>query len=319
MKKEKSLREQILESLGMATFLKPHKCWIDLRNEEIHKVYGAPKGIPSGKMFELAGVEHAGKTLWCLILASLAQLQHNAFVIWIDLEGTWDNAWAKKFGMHLSSSRFYYIKPVAVKFIKVAAGGSKKIQFRRKAGAFLQTIEWTFREAEEVMLWVKTNYPDRPIFLAIDSVANMRTEVQEMAGATDQNMATNQARAQFLSNNLPHWCQLASNYDAWMFFINQIRTNPAQAFGNPEYTPGGKALAHNAHSRVWLRKLKGGELLKNGKTIGMKGKCLNKKNKIGGGSEAYHKYGFQITWDKLPAKDILKAIKFVNIKQAEKD
>lgn len=98
MKKEKSLREQILEHLGMATFLKPHKCLIDLGNKDINMVYGNPDGLPSGKMYELAGVEHAGKTLWCLILASLAQLLFNAVVIWIDLEGTWDSSWARSLG-----------------------------------------------------------------------------------------------------------------------------------------------------------------------------------------------------------------------------
>jgi hypothetical protein len=107
------------------------------------------------------------------------------------------------------------------------------------------------------------------------------------------------------------------NYDAWVFFINQIRTNAAKAFGNPEYTPGGKALAHNAHSRVWLRKLKGGELLKGGKPCGIKGKSINMKNKIGSGSEAYHRHGFQFNW--THDKPVPKGLKFMSIKEAEKD
>jgi RecA/RadA recombinase len=309
------LREQILKQLGMLTFLKPHKVTINIGHPAINKVFGNEKGVPSGKMYELSGVEHAGKTTWCIILAGLAQLQHNAFVIWIDLEGTWDNTYGRRLGMSCREKNFYLIKPIVVKFAKVAKGGSVKLKKRKAMKTFLQSIEWSFKEAEEVMAWIKTNYPDRPIFVCCDSVANMQTEVQFTAGATDQNMATNQARAQFLSNNLPRWTQLAENYDAWMFFINQIRSNPAQAFGDPEYTPGGKALAHNAHSRVWLKKLKGGKMLLNGKVIGLKGKAINKKNKVGGGSEAYLDCGYQINW----SKPIKRAMKFMSIKEAEKD
>ena len=310
-----SIREQILKSLGMVTFLKPSVKHIDIGNKEINKVFGNKQGIPSGKLFELAGLEHAGKTLWCIILAILAQLQHKAFVVWIDLEGTWDDDWALKLGMDLSKYRFYLIRPTVVKWVKSDKGGSKKAKSRKAGNVFLQSIEWSYREAEAVMGWFKEKYPDRPIFLVTDSVANMQTEVQANAGATDQNMSTQQARAAFLSMYLPKMAQLASNYDGWFWFINQIRTNPAKAFGNPEYTPGGKALAHNAHSRIWLRKLKGGQLIVNGVVRGIKGKAVNIKNKVGGGSEAYLKYGFQIAWD----KPLNEAMKFMDIKKAEKD
>lgn len=299
----------------MVTFLKPHKVIIDIGNKEINAVYGNPNGLPSGKMYELAGVEHAGKTTWSLILAGMAQRQHKAIVLWIDLESSWSYTYARSLGVSCKEKNFYLIKPLVVKFSKIAKGGSKKLKARKKMKTFLQSIEWSFKEAEEVMAYFKTKYPDRPIFVCCDSVANMQTEEQFVAGATDQNMATNQARAQFLSRNLPRWTQLAENYDAWMVFINQIRSNPAMAFGDPEYTPGGKALAHNAHSRVWLRKLKGGKLLKNGKVVGLKGKAINKKNKVGGGSTAYLDYGFQISFN----KPIEKALKFLSIKSAEKD
>lgn len=312
-------RERILKTLGMVTFLKPSKKHIDLGDPEMNAVWGSrKKGIPSGKLFEVAGINHAGKTLWVLILAIFAQMLFKAKVFWIDLENTWDDDWATNLGMNLSDRRFYLIQPLVVKFTKSDKGGSKKAKARKKGSSFLQTIEWNFLELEAAMAEFKEKYPSRPIFIAVDSVANMTVEEAQNAGPTGQNMNTQNKRAIFLSGYLPKVCSLAMNYDAWFMFINQIRDNPGALPGqDKEYTPGGKAVAHNAHCRVYIRKLKGGKLLSNGKPIGIKGKIINKKNKTGENSVAYQERGFQIRWDKI--KSIRKAIKFLDIKEAEKD
>lgn len=311
-------RKQIMKHLGMLTFLKPSKKYINIGDREMNGVFGSSKkGVPTGKVTELAGLNHAGKTLWTIILAILAQIQHKAFVIWIDLEGTWDDSWALKLGMNLSSRRFYLIQPLVVKWAKTDKGGSKKAKGRGAGKVFLQTIEWNFREVEEVIGDFKQEYPDRPVFIVCDSIANMVVEEAMAAGATDQNMNTQQKRAAWLSQYLPKLCGLIANYDAWMFFINQIRDNPAAFGADKEYTPGGKAVAHVAHLRAWIRKLKGGKVINAGKVVGIKGKIINKKNKTGDSSVAYMERGFQIRWDKMP--NFKKAIKFMDIKEAEKD
>lgn len=309
------IRKEILSRLGMVTFLRHTRHRIDTGNKDFNAVLGNRRGLPSGKIYEIAGIEHAGKTLWCLILGVLAQIQCNAIVIWIDLEGTWDWKWAKRLGMKIGDEDFYLSQPVVVKFAKKQAGETKKQKFRRSTRTFLQTMEWTFQEIEEAMAYFKEKYPDRPLYVCYDSVANMYPESKLMAGAINQNMNTNGARAAFLSSELPKWAQLISNYDGWLMFINQIRTNPAQAFGDPRYTPGGKGLAHNAHSRSWFSKIKGGRLLQGGKVVGIKGIAVNKKNKTGGGSEAYLEHGFQIRWDKT----LEKGLKFMSAKDAAKD
>lgn len=312
-----SMQDRVMKALGMVTFLKPSKKHIDTGDAEMNGVLGSKKyGIPSGKIFECAGVNHAGKTLWTLILAIMAQMQHKAFVVWIDLEGTWDDAWAKNLGMNLSERRFYLIQPKVVKFAKTDKGGSKKAKARKAGKVFLQTIEWNFAEMELVIADFKERYPSRPIFVALDSIANAIVEEAQEAGPTGQNMSTQQKRAVFFSSYLPKLCSLAMNYDAWMVFINQIRTNPVAFGSDKEYSPGGMAVAHNAHCRVQIRKLKGGKLLNNGKPVGIKGKIVNKKNKTGENSVAYMERGFQIRWDKKPLK---KALKFLDIKEAEKD
>jgi RecA/RadA recombinase len=312
------LREKILKQLGMLTFLKPSKKHIDIGDEEMNGVHGSKKyGMPSGKIYEFAGVNHAGKTVWTLILAVLAQMQHKALVLWIDLEGTWDNPWAHKFGLNTKSSRrFYLIQPLVVKFAKADKGGSKKAKARKAGKVFLQTIEWNFAEMELVLADFKERYPNRPVFIAVDSLANATVEEAQEAGATGQNMSTQQKRAAFFSYYLPKLCSLAMNYDGWIVFINQIRINPAAFGADKESTPGGNAVAHNAHCRNSVKKVKGGKLLHNGKPVGIKGKIINKKNKTGEGSEAYMERGFQIRWDKKP---LSKALKFMDIKEAEKD
>jgi RecA/RadA recombinase len=311
-------RLAVMKSLGMQTFLKPSKKFIDIGDAEMNGVFGSKsKGVPSGKVTEIAGPNHAGKTLWALILSVLAQQQHKAKVFWIDLEETWDDSWAELFGLDLSDRRFYLIQPLVVKFAAQDKGTSKKAKSRKAGRVFLQTIEWNFRELEAAMAQFKEEYPDRPIVVVCDSIANMIVEEAEAAGATEQTMSTQQKRAAWLSAYLPRLVGLMANYDGWLNFINQIRDNPMAFGADKESTPGGKAVAHNAHCRVGIKKLKGGKLMQNGKPVGIKGKIINKKNKTGNKSVAYRERGFQIRWDRLP--NLKKALKFSDIKEAEKD
>jgi recombination protein RecA len=309
---KRTLRQEILQSLGMVTFLKPSNKFLDLGDEEFNKVFGAPKGLPSGKLYEVAGPFHVGKTFLCCRMAALAQEQHNAFFIKIDLEGSDDRTWDKHLGVKRGSKFFYLIKPLVLKRKK---DGAKGKQVKKAGIPFLQSIELVMDEAEAVMAYQKNKEPDTPIVLVVDSVANMVTDMVVTKGASGQNMRSALDRAQFLSTYLPKLCQLASNYDAWVFLINQIRSKQGMVFGEKEYTTGGNALEHNAHSRTWLKKLKGGSLLKNGQPIGIKAKAINKKNKTGYGSKAYCTRGYQVKWD-VP---IERAFKWMDIKQAEKD
>lgn len=306
------IRAQILAALGLRAFIKHAGFFLDYGDEDFNAAFGSPKGVPSGRLVELSGVEHVGKTLWTVRSEALAQEQHNAFVIHVDLEGSDDPVWSVKLGVKRGPDDFYLIQPLMLTLKKQRKRGKK---IKAAGEVFLQSIEWVFKEVEAVIKWVKEKWPHRPIFVGLDSVANMQTEAVIDAGTTDANMRTNMDRAMFLSNTLPRWVQLAANYDIWFYFINQIRTNPAKAFGNPEYTPGGKGLAHNAQSRVWLRRLKGGRLLVNGKQVGLKGKAINIKNKMGYGSSEGRTRGYQIKWH----RPMEKAFKFMDIKTAEKD
>ena len=88
---------------------------------------------------------------------------------------------------------------------------------------YIQAAESIFDETELVMKEVKIKDPERPIFLALDSIANVQTAMSSGTNE-EKNMRTNLDRAIFLlSGVLPKWQTLAYNFTAWMCLINQAK------------------------------------------------------------------------------------------------
>src|ERR1700729_2703813 len=96
-KKEKAPKTLTLQSLVMQrlkcnVFLKVAQFWLDTGSPSANSVLGSKKfGAPSGRMFEIAGEKHVGKSAKVMFLAGLSQRQHNAFVLWVDAEGSLQN------------------------------------------------------------------------------------------------------------------------------------------------------------------------------------------------------------------------------------
>lgn len=277
-KKAASIRDKIVARLGCFVFVKPMRSWLDTGNRWLNAVLGSGDlGMPAGKVYHFAGKKHGGKTALCAWLAGLLQRLLGVFVIWVDLENSYDRAWMKRLGVNTNSTDFYLVYPKILAHHKQRKRGKKTT----KAGEqFLQSAEYLFAEAEEVIKCMKAQDKKRKFVVIIDSIANLQTEMVVDKGATDQNMRSNMDRAQFLGNVLPRWIHLAKNYTMWVFLINQVRTNPAVLFGDNEYSPGGKALDHNAHVMIKIRR-KGEGLDKHA----FAGYFKNVKNKAGGGSE----------------------------------
>ena len=136
----------------------------------------------------------------------------------------------------------------------------------------------------------------------MDSVANLVPAMVIEKGVTGQNMRTKNELAQFLSLNLKRWTGLAANYNATIVLINQIRNNPAQIFGDSEYSPGGNSFQHTCACRATIRRVKNGRLVHLGKVVGLVGLVKNFKNKIGKGSVQDEQCAFTIRWRKTPAR-----------------
>jgi recombination protein RecA len=289
----------------------PVKYWLDTGEPLLNATLGSPKlGIPYGKIIGLSGFESHGKTALAQELAALAQ-KDEADIGWLDPENSWDEQWAAKRG--LDPSR---VVPFRSELITVK---EKKQKPSAKGGPIATTtLEERLMTAQELCAeaeaWVMMKHRKRPngrIFLGVDSVTAFLVEDEEGGGIEDQNMRTKSSLAQFMGQLLRRWTALASSCNVMMVLINQVRIAPGVRFGDPEYSPGGKALLFYSSILARVRRGGGGRLRQGDKIIGMQGIVTNRKNKTGEGSQEGHKVGFKVYWDKpgmlfLPADKIIK-------------
>lgn len=116
--------------------------------------------------------------------------------------------------------------------------------------------------------------------IIIDSIAALVPEEEIKKTLSDKTMAS-QAKV-----NAP-MCRkinkIRTGYKTTIIFINQLREKVGVMFGNPEHTPGGRALRHLYDSKVQFRAGKpidiGGEGKK--ERVGMEINLFGKKNKLG--------------------------------------
>lgn len=308
--------QAIQRKMGYLTLELQPREWLDTGSRLLNSVLGSEeKGIAYGKMVELFGPESNGKTLLALLLAGLAQAD-GAQVAWLDFENSLDKPWAEVQG--LDTSHLYHFYPKLVQNVKGDAdeedgqrkGKSKKEKKeRRNAGKVrLQSAEEVCKEAE---LWMELMRAkgQHKLFLGVDSVTAMLVEEEAEAGLIDQNMRTRNALPAYMSQMLRRWVAISQTHSCMMVFINQIRMNPAAHYGNPEVTPGGKALKFYCSVRASVRRVKGGKVLQRGRMVGLKGVLKNFKNKAGEGSLEGCECGFKAMftrndWRFLSAKKL---------------
>jgi recombination protein RecA len=267
----------IKRKLKQFTTLKPVKYWLDTGNELLNSVFGSKaNGIPYGKIIEISGNESNGKTAIMLKIMAMAQ-KDGAKIGVLDLENSWDPDWAESLG--LDAGNVYIFRPEIGTF-----GTEKEERMTSAEELFDLAHHWIKRMSEK--------NPNGRMVLGIDSVAAIMTDEEAAAGIQDQNMRTKVSISAFLSLLLRRWVAVAANRNVLMVFINQIRMTPG-AWGNPETTPGGRALKHYAAIRVRMNR-KGKKILKEGKAIGIKGIMTNWKNKAGGGSREGKTAGYKM-------------------------
>ena len=291
-----AIQQKIARLLKFSTFEPEQRYWLDTGNADLNATLGSRQnGIPFGKVYELSGIEHGGKTLLGNVLMGMAQ-RDGAACGYIDVEDSRDPLWSEKLGVQWNN-----VVPVYSKLIQ---------EGKDKSNLRLQSAEELFAESEAAMrIFYQQGFKKQ--FWLLDSIAMLQTSMVQEAGVLDQNMRTKLDRAQFLSSVLPRWSALAANYGATIMLINQLRSNPTP-FANPETTPGGRALRHVCSIRATVKRLKNGQVKQNGKVIGIVGKVVNQKNKAGEGSVQGDAAGFKIKWNCSPAK-----IEFMSVEEAE--
>lgn len=179
-------------------------------------------GIPRGRVMEIYGPESGGKTTLALKIISSFQRTTNVNgmpgrCLFIDAEHALDPEWASNIGVDIEEM-----------IINQPSSG-----------------EAVFKIIERV---TKSNAID---LVVVDSVAAMLSKA-ELEGDFGDNFVGAQAR--MLSQGLKKLVPIVSNSNTTVIFINQIREKVGVMFGNPETTPGGRALKFYASLRFEVRR-----------------------------------------------------------------
>ncbi|HIT27187.1 MAG TPA: recombinase RecA [Candidatus Ornithoclostridium excrementipullorum] len=197
-------------------------------------------GWPRGRIVEIYGPESSGKTTVALHAIASCQ-KEGGIAAFIDAEHALDPIYAEKLGVDIKN--LYVSQP--------------------------DDGEQALNIAEAL---VRSNSID---LIVIDSVAAL-TPRAEIDGEMGQSSVGVQAR--LMSQALRKLTGIISKSNTCIIFINQIREKVGIMFGNPETTPGGRALRFGASVRVDIRK---GDAIKDGANIvGNHTKAKIVKNKL---------------------------------------
>ena len=197
-------------------------------------------GLPRGRVVEIYGPESSGKTTVALHVVTEAQ-KAGGVAAFIDAEHALDPIYAKKLGVDID--QLYVSQP--------------------------DTGEQALEICEAL---VRSGAID---IVVIDSVAAL-TPKAEIDGEMGDSFVGLQAR--LMSQALRKLTGIVNKTNCVCIFINQLREKVGVMYGNPETTPGGRALKFYSSVRIDIRR---GEQLKDGSTVvGNRTKAKIVKNKV---------------------------------------
>ncbi len=189
-------------------------------------------GVPRGRVVEIFGPESSGKTTLALHIVAEAQ-KMGGTAAFIDAEHALDPAYSKKIGVNLDDL-----------LISQPDNGEQALEI-----------------AEAL---VRSNAVD---LIIVDSVAALvpRAEIEGEMGDAQMGL-----QARLMSQALRKLTGVISKSHTCLIFINQVRQKIGVIFGNPETTPGGRALKFYSSVRMDIRRtgaIKDGQDIVGNKTI----------------------------------------------------
>jgi recombination protein RecA len=198
-------------------------------------------GFPRGRIIEVFGPESSGKTTLTLTVVAQAQ-KMGGLAGFIDVEHALDPSYARKLGVKVDEL-----------LVSQPSSGEEALRI-------CETL-------------VRSNALD---VIVLDSVAALVTKAELEGEIGDSTVG---AQARLMSAALRKLTALISKASTVVIFTNQIREKIGVMFGNPETTPGGKALKFYASVRVDIRRI-GAIKVADGTVTGNRTKIKLVKNKV---------------------------------------
>ena len=183
-------------------------------------------GYPKGRVIEIYGPESSGKTTVALHAIASAQ-KKGGRAAFIDAEHAIDPEYAKRLGVNIDE-------------------------------LILSQPDSGEQAMEIVEILIKSQSVD---LVVVDSVAALVPQAELDGEMSDAQVG---AQARLMSKALRKITGLLNKSECTIIFINQLREKVGILFGNPETTPGGRALKFYSTIRLDVRK---GETIKNGSEV----------------------------------------------------
>jgi recombination protein RecA len=197
-------------------------------------------GIPRGRIVEVFGPEGSGKTTVCLHIIAEAQ-RKGGIAVFIDAEHALDPTYSRTLGVNIDEL-----------LVSQPDNGEQALEIAD--------------------LMVRSGAVD---LVVVDSVAALvpKAEIEGEMGDTHVGL-----QARLMSQAMRKLAGSLSRFDTTALFINQLREKIGVMFGNPETTPGGRALKFYSSVRLDVRKI---DNLKDGtEVVGSRVRVKVVKNKL---------------------------------------
>jgi recombination protein RecA len=198
-------------------------------------------GVPRGRIIEIFGPESSGKTTLSLHIIAEAQ-KKGGICAFVDAEHALDPEYSKRLGVKIEEL-----------LVSQPDTGEQA----------LDIVESLIRSGKVDVI-------------VIDSVAAL-TPKAEIEGDMEQSHVGRQAR--LMSQALRKMTAIVARSKTVVIFINQIRMQIGVMFGNPETTPGGKALKFYTSVRLDIRRI--AQIKKGEEIVGGRVRVKVVKNKVG--------------------------------------
>ena len=197
-------------------------------------------GIPKGRIIEIYGPESSGKTTLALHAVAEAQ-KKGGEAAFIDAEHALDPGYAKKIGVDIDN--LIVAQP--------------------------DTGEQALEIAEAL---IRSGAID---IIVVDSVAALVPKAEIDGDMGDSHIVL---QARLMSQALRKLAGAINKTNAIIIFINQLREKVGVMFGNPETTPGGRALKFYSSVRMDIRRIE--NIKQDGNVVGSRTRVKVVKNKV---------------------------------------